>query len=110
MTRLLVLALLALALWLLLEWLYRKGLAALGIDRGAGTPVDRGSGRERTAPGSRRAAGPEPLVRCTVCGTYVPSSRALRPPAALRRRPAGDRPTVTCSEDCLRSFRTGTAP
>ena len=45
------------------------------------------------SPSSRKADPQKKLVRCTVCGTWIPSARAL----------AGDASTqVICSERCSR--------
>jgi hypothetical protein len=74
MTRLLALALLAVVVWLLLEWGYRKLMGTIGLDPRTGSRLDREGG-----PPSRH----ETLVRCDACGTYVPESRAL--PAGARR-------------------------
>lgn len=113
MTRLLVLLLLALALWIFLDWLYRKGARALGIDPDAGRPRSgrRGAGPGRAGrpgrgarTGDGRAEPPsEALLRCGACGAYVPASRAL--PLGRTRRP--DEP-VACSEICRHRLRTGT--
>lgn len=87
MTRLLALILLAVVVWLLLEWGYRKLMGAVGLD-------------PRTGRRPGRAAGPparaETLVRCDACGTYVPESRAL---------PAG--PRRACSLACRARLRGG---
>lgn len=69
MTRLLALVVLAVVVWILLEWGYRKLMAATGLD-----PA---TGRRRSSSGSSASRG-EPLVRCEACGTYVPDSRALK--------------------------------
>lgn len=85
MTRLLLLILLAIALWLLLDWAFRKLLEAPQAGRHA----------------DHRRAGPEgtatPLVRCDACGAYVPEPRSLR--AAGGRR--------ACSEPCRTALRGG---
>lgn len=104
MTRILLLVLLAVILWLVLDWLLRKGMNALGVDPSG--PKRSGKG----GPAPRGGAGPEPLVRCAACGSYVPSSRAL--PLVFPgsgKRPAGERP-VACSEECLRTLRTESSP
>lgn len=99
MTRLLVLLLLAVALWIFLDWLYRKGARALGFDPD--------TGRRRSAPRSpepgRGERPSEALLRCGACGAYVPASRAL--PLGRTRR--SDEP-VACSEICRHRLRTGT--
>lgn len=88
MTRLLVLVVVAIALWLLLEWGYRKLMSGLGLDPRTGRRVRAGRG-----PGS--AAAGEALVRCDACGAYVPASRAL--PSGPGRR--------ICSEACRGRLR-----
>jgi hypothetical protein len=93
MLRFLVLLLLVVAFWMLLDWLYRKGARALGIDPDRKGPRD----ARPTPPGEA-----EPLVRCAACGSYVPASRAL----TLDRRE--DR--HACSEICRHRLRNGTAP
>lgn len=89
MTRLLLLLLIAAAVWLLLEWSYRGLMRALGRDPKNGRrAVGRGSGRP--------PAGGEALVACDACGAYVPASRAL--PAARGSR--------ACSEACRARLRS----
>lgn len=85
MTRLLLLVLLAVALWLLLDWAFRKLVDA-----------PRGGGRGGSRPSD---AGPSPtrLVRCDACGAYVPVPRSLR--AGGERR--------ACSEACRAAIRGG---
>lgn len=80
MTRLLALALLAVIVWLLLEWGYRKLMGAVGLDPRTGRRLRRDG---------RAVQRNEPLVPCDACGTYVPESRALR--VAERR---------ACSPEC----------
>lgn len=87
MTRLLLLVLVAIVVWLLLEWAYRKLMASAGLDPGTG---------RRSPPG--RGSRHEPLVRCDACGTYVPESRVLAAGA--------DR---ACSAEC-RSRLSGGGP
>lgn len=110
MTRLLVLLLLAIALWIFLDWLYRRGARALGFDPDAGRRSSgrRGAGAGRAGRGARPGDGrserpSEALLRCGACGAYVPASRAL--PLGRTRRP--DEP-VACSEICRHRLRTGT--
>ncbi len=93
MLRLVVLIALVVAVWLLLEWTYRKALAALGIERRG----RRNGGRvgPRAARGERPA---EALVRCGACGTYVPASRAF---------PAPGGGGAACSEACRAALRHG---
>lgn len=55
-----------------------------------------GETRRPVPPGSRsRVERIEEMVRCTVCGTHVPSSRALKS--------AGGEGDVFCSEECRHS-------
>jgi hypothetical protein len=96
MIRLVVLLLLAVAIWMLLDWVYRKGARALGID-----PDRKGPRPDRPTPPGR----PEALVRCAACGAYVPASRALRLDT-MRGTGAGD-PRHACSEVCRHRLRTG---
>lgn len=87
MTRLLAIALLAILVWLVLEWAYRKLMGVAGLDHA--------TGRRRVGP-RRSQPGGEPLVRCDACGTYVPESRALA---------AGGR--SACSRACRGRLRGG---
>lgn len=86
MLRLAALILLAFLLWLLLE----GGLRVLR--RLAGAPERKGTMPPRNAP--MEVSGEE-LVRCAVCGTHVPRSRALSAPGV----PAD----LYCSDHCRRS-------
>jgi|GEM_PF-1335857 len=91
MTRLLVLILLAILIYLLVSALLRRLSAAAGI---GGARVGKG------APGQRPTASPtrgEALVRCAACGVRLPESRAL---PASAKGPGGG--AVFCSEDCRR--------
>jgi hypothetical protein len=99
-TRLLAIALLAILIWLLLDWLIRRTLTAFGIEPRSGRT-------RRSAPGAGKhrpqGVGPdraETLVACSACGTYVPASRAL--PVGR----GGDR--VACSEACRQRLLTAT--
>jgi hypothetical protein len=86
MLRLLALLLLALLLWIVLE-------GALQIARRlAGAALRKAAMPPRQAP---PAVAGEELVRCVVCGTHVPRSRALAAPGA----PAD----LYCSDSCRRS-------
>lgn len=87
MTRLLAIVVLAIVVWLLLEWVYRKLMAPTG------------TGRRRASRG-RHAGGGEPLVRCDACGTYVPGSRALDAGGSAAGRRA-------CSPECRTRLRSG---
>jgi hypothetical protein len=89
MTRLVALLLIAIIVWLLLEWGYRKLMGAVGLDPGTG---------RRPVQGSRPSRN-EALVRCDACGTYVPDSRAL---AAGGRR--------ACSLECRNRLLAGGGP
>lgn len=88
MTRLLILVVVAVALWLLLEWGYRKLMSGFGLDPRTGRRV-------RGARGAGSASAGESLVRCDACGAYVPASRAL--PSRAGRR--------LCSEACRSRLR-----
>ncbi len=95
MLRFLVLIALVVAIWLLLEWAYRKALAALGIERGG----RRRAGRFGPRPVHEARQRPtETLVRCAACGTYVPVSRAL---------PAPGGGGAVCSQGCRAALRHG---
>lgn len=91
MTRLLAIVVLAIVVWLLLEWVYRKLMGGAGLDPG--------TGRRRASRG-RHAGGGEPLVRCDACGTYVPGSRALDAGGGGAGRRA-------CSPECRTRLRSG---
>jgi hypothetical protein len=80
---------LVLALLLLLVW----RAAALLLQR-----ARFGAERQMRGTGSGAVAGGEELVRCAVCGTRVPASRALAGEAGL-----------TCSEACRRRAPGGAA-
>lgn len=83
MTRLLLLLLLAIALWLLLDWAFRK---LLDGPRRGGRP-----GAPPPGAGSRATR----LVRCDACDAYVPESRSLRVGGGRR----------ACSEACRSALR-----
>lgn len=91
MTRFLAIVVLAVVVWLLLEWGYRKLLTATGLDRSIG--------RSPSSPGRSVSRG-EPLVRCDACGTYVPASRALDVGRGAHGRRA-------CSPECRARLRGG---
>lgn len=91
MTRVLAIVVLAIVVWLLLEWGYRKLMGTAGLDPG--------SGRRRTPRGGP-ASGGEALVRCEACGTYVPRSRSLDAGGDAAGRRA-------CSPDCRSRLRGG---
>lgn len=91
MTRLLAIVVLAIVVWLLLEWAYRKLMATAGLDHG--------TGRRRSSRGSPPTGG-EPLVRCDACGSYVPGSRALDVGGGAAGRRA-------CSPECRSRLRGG---
>jgi hypothetical protein len=101
MLRFLVLLLLVIAFWLLLDWLYRKGARALGVD--PDRTKTRGGGA--TPPGQ-----PEHLVRCAACGAYVPASRALSLEGRGGKRGGEEGASYACSEVCRHRLRTGAAP
>ena len=84
MTRILVIALLLVILGLSVHNFVQR-LRSLGS-----------GGTRRSVPPTSRppVARVEEMVRCTVCGTHVPSSRALKS--------AGGGADVFCSEDCRR--------
>lgn len=98
MLRLLAILALAILIWLLLDWLFRQVMGALGI-----APSRRSSGGARQTSGGAASAGrSEELVRCPACGTYVPASRAL---------PLGRAGSVlACSEECRQRLRAGAGP
>lgn len=89
MTRLLILLVIAVMLWLLLEWGYRKLMTGLGLDPRTGR---RSGGRSGVGP----SRSTEALVRCDACGAYVPASRTL--PSRGGRR--------ACSETCRSRLRS----
>jgi hypothetical protein len=83
MTRLIILGLLLVVLWLAVRSFALQLKVSL-----------LGQGRGRHDPFRPPAAATETLVRCAGCGTYVASSRTLR---------LGDgRDEAFCSEDCRR--------
>lgn len=82
MTRFLVILLLIVVLGLSVQNLVQRLRASLGS-----------GDTRRSVPGSRpRVERVEEMVRCTVCGTHVPGSRALKS--------AGGEGDVFCSEEC----------
>lgn len=85
MTRLLLLILLAIALWLLLDWAFRKLLDAPRAGRPPGDAT-KGPGGTVTS-----------LVRCDACGAYVPEPRSVRVAGGRR----------ACSEPCRAELRGG---
>lgn len=89
MTRVLAIVVLAIVVWLLLEWGYRKLMGTAGLGPGSG---------RRRSPGGGPPSGGEPLVRCEACGTYVPRSRALD---------AGGGGRHACSPACRSRLRGG---
>ncbi|HKV12810.1 MAG TPA: PP0621 family protein [Thermoanaerobaculia bacterium] len=86
MTRFIVIVLLLVILWLSVQNFVQRLRASLG-----------GGETRRSVPLSSRSRVEriEEMVRCTVCGTHVPSSRALKS--------AGGGGEVFCSEECRHS-------
>lgn len=90
MLRLVALILVAFLLWLVLEG------ALQALRRLAGGSAAKGAVPPRKAPAE---VSGEELVRCVVCGTHVPRSRALSPSGTREASPAD----LYCSDRCRQS-------